>query len=156
MYPLRIDPADPRPIWHQIVEGIRHLVATGTLRPTAPLPSVRDLAHDLQVNPATVSKAYQRLTDAGVLVVRRGDGTYVADAPPPLPSAERKQRLRVAALRYAALAATLGATSEEVVAELSAAWQGLQRSRSGRRRGAGEPDEESEGAARRRAPLGRR
>jgi DNA-binding transcriptional regulator YhcF (GntR family) len=68
---LRIDPADPRPIWRQIEESVRHLVASGALVAGAPVPSVRDLARDLQVNPATVSKAYQRLTDAGV---RRGSG----------------------------------------------------------------------------------
>jgi DNA-binding transcriptional regulator YhcF (GntR family) len=42
---------------------------------------VRDLARELQINPARVSKAYQWLTDAGILCVRRGDGTYVDDAP---------------------------------------------------------------------------
>src|ERR1700681_3711113 len=99
MHPLRIDPADPRPIWRQIEEGVRHLVATGMLRATSPLPSVRDLARDLQVNPATVSKAYQHLTEAGVLAVRRGDGTYVAHAPPPLPNAERRRGLSLAAWR---------------------------------------------------------
>ena len=71
---LRIDPADPRPIWRQIEESVRHLVASGALAAGAPVPSVRDLARDLQVNPATGLKAYQRLTDAGVLAVRAGRG----------------------------------------------------------------------------------
>ena len=79
---LHIDPRDARPIWRQIEEGVQHLVARGALPAGALVPSVRDLARELQVNPATVSKAYQRLTDAGVLAVRRGDGTYVSDAPP--------------------------------------------------------------------------
>jgi GntR family transcriptional regulator len=134
---LPIDPADPRPIWRQIEEGIRHLVATGGLAAAAPLPSVRDLARDLQVNPATVSKAYQRLTEAGVLAVRRGDGTYVAEAPPPLPLSERRARLRGGAMRYAALAATLGAEFEEITDHLAAAWQTvLQARRDGRGRAA--------------------
>ena len=77
---LRIDPADATPIWSQIEEGLRRLVASGALAPGAAVPSVRDLARDLRINPATVAKAYQRLTEAGVLTVRRGDGTYVADS----------------------------------------------------------------------------
>jgi GntR family transcriptional regulator len=122
---LRIDPADSRPIWRQIEEGMRHLVASGALLAGSPVPSVRDLARDLQVNPATVSKAYQRLTDAGVLAVRRGEGTYVSDAPPKLPDAERSRRLLQGALRYASLAVTIGAGRDEAAETLEDAWHSL-------------------------------
>lgn len=122
---LRIDPADPRPIWRQIEETVRHLVASQALPAGAGVPSVRDLARDLQVNPATVSKAYQRLTDAGVLVVRRGDGTYVAEAPPALTDGERRSRLMEGALRYASLAATLGSGESESIETLRRAWSSL-------------------------------
>ena len=122
---LRIDPGDARPIWRQIEEGVQHLVARGVLPAGAPVPSVRDLARDLQVNPATVSKAYQRLTDAGVLAVRRGEGTFVSEAPPPSSDARRNQRLFEEATRYASLASTLGATREEAVSTLEAAWSTL-------------------------------
>ena len=86
---------------------------------------MRDLARDLQVNPATVSKAYQRLTDAGVLAVRRGDGTYVSTAPPVLTLDERQRKLRDGAVRYVSLAATLGADEEETAVALATAWRGL-------------------------------
>jgi GntR family transcriptional regulator len=122
---FRIDPADPRPLWRQIEENIRHLVACGSLRPAAPVPSVRDLARALAVNPATVAKAYQRLADAGVLAVRRGDGTYVAAAPPAFSAEQREQRLLAEALRYASVAATLGASAQESAAALQAAWRDL-------------------------------
>lgn len=122
---LRIEPADPRPIWRQIEEGVQHLIASGALSAGSAVPSVRDLARDLQVNPATVSKAYQRLTDAGVLAVRRGDGTYVSTAPPVLTLDERQRKLRDGAVRYASLASTLGAGAEEAVEALAAAWRGL-------------------------------
>ena len=131
---LRIDPKDPRPIWRQIEEGVRNLVASGALAAGAGVPSVRDLASDLQVNPATVSKAYQRLTDAGVLDVRRGDGTYVAEAPPERSRRERAALLREAALRYAGLAATMGAAREEAVMSLEKAWDELSNGRTGGRR----------------------
>lgn len=125
MADLRIDPSDATPIWSQIEEGMRRLVAAGALKPGAPVPSVRDLAKDLRINPATVAKAYQRLTDAGVLMVRRGDGTYVADSPPPLSRADRSRILRDAAARYASLAATLGVTPDEAAGALAAAWRSL-------------------------------
>ncbi len=125
MADLRIDPSDATPIWSQIEEGMRRLVAAGALKPGAPVPSVRDLAKDLRINPATVAKAYQRLTDAGVLMVKRGDGTYVADTPPPISRAERSRTLRDAAARYASLAATLGVTPEEAAEALAAAWRSL-------------------------------
>jgi len=122
---LRIDPSDSRPIWRQIEESVRHLVASGALPPAAAVPSVRDLARDLQVNPATVSKAYQRLTDRGVLTVRRGDGTYVADTPPALSGDELGKKLGEAALRYASFAVTLGATRVEAQESLESAWASL-------------------------------
>jgi GntR family transcriptional regulator len=122
---LRIDPRDPRPIWRQIEESVQHLVARGALSTGALVPSVRDLARELQVNPATVSKAYQRLTDAGVLTVRRGEGTFVAEAPPPPSDTRRNGRLQEEAMRYASLAMTLGADREEALAVFEAAWRSL-------------------------------
>ena len=123
MAALRIDPSSATPIWSQIEDGVRRLVASGALKPGAAVPSVRDLAKDLRVNPATVAKAYQRLTDAGVLTVRRGDGTYVADAPPAMSKAERARILREAAGRFADLASTLGVAREEAEDALRAAWK---------------------------------
>jgi GntR family transcriptional regulator len=123
MTALRIDPKDPAPIWSQIEEGVRRLVASSALAPGAAIPSVRDLARELNVNPATVAKAYQRLTEAGVLEVRRGDGTYVAQAPPPMSRSERSKILRDAATRYASLASTLGIDEDEAAKALVAAWK---------------------------------
>src|SRR5215470_11489676 len=108
MTTLRIDPKDATPIWSQIEEGIRRLVASGALAAGGAVPSVRELARELRVNPATVAKAYQRLCDAGVLAVRRGEGTFVAAEPPALPRAERTRELRDGAVRYASLGVTLG------------------------------------------------
>jgi GntR family transcriptional regulator len=122
---LRIDPRDARPIWRQIEEGVQHLVARGALPIGAVVPSVRDLARELQVNPATVSKAYQRLTDAGVLTVRRGEGTFVSETPPESSDTRRNGRLREEAVRYASLAVTLGADREEALATFEDAWRGL-------------------------------
>jgi GntR family transcriptional regulator len=112
---LHVDPKDAVPIWRQIEDGVRRLVASGALKPGGSVPSVRDLARDLSVNPATVAKAYQRLTDAGVLAVKRGEGTFVADAPPALEHGEKARVLGDAASRYASVAVTLGATRQEAI-----------------------------------------
>src|SRR5512140_2080834 len=112
---FRIDPSDAAPIWRQIEEGLRRLVASGALAPGAAVPSVREMAADLRVNPATVVKAYQRLADVGVFAVRRGEGTFVAVSPPPVARAERLKTLRDGAIRYGSLAVTLGTPCEEAV-----------------------------------------
>jgi GntR family transcriptional regulator len=128
---LHVDPAAAAPLWSQIEDGMRRLVASGGLTAGAGVPSVRDLARELRVNPATVSKAYQHLADAGVLEVRRGDGTYVSTTAPSVSRGQRSRALREAALRYASLAATLGVDREEALDELRAAWSELMRGRKG-------------------------
>jgi GntR family transcriptional regulator len=119
---LAIDPSDASPIWRQIEEGLRRLVASGALSPGAAVPSVREMAADLRVNPATVARAYQRLAEAGIFAVRRGEGTFVAAAPPPVARAERVKSLRDGAIRYGSLAVTLGTQCEEAVETLKQVW----------------------------------
>jgi GntR family transcriptional regulator len=118
-----INPADPAPIWRQIEEGIRRLIALGALNPGAAVPSVRDLARDLRVNPNTVARAYQRLTESGVLTVKRGEGTYVADIPAQPRKAERNELLKDAATRYASTAIAVGVEVDDAVEELQTAFE---------------------------------
>lgn len=101
------------PIWKQIEQEIRRLVAIGRLTPGEAVPSVREVSKDLRVNPATVQKAYQRLCDEGLLAVRRGEGTFVQGQSVKLDGEHRREELREAAMRYASLAATIGATATE-------------------------------------------
>lgn len=122
---LHIDPKDAVPIWKQIEEGYRRLVASSALGAGAAVPSVRELAKELGVNPATVARAYQRLADEGVFAVKRGEGTFVAEAPPTLRKAERADALQDGALRYASLAVTLGAARPECVAAAGDAYDRL-------------------------------
>jgi GntR family transcriptional regulator len=128
---LRVDPSDSVPLWRQIEENVRRLVASGALKPGAAVPSVRDLARELSINPATVAKGYQRLVDAGVLSVRRGEGTFVAERPPAPPRGEREKELETGALRYASLAVTLGAPPEEAVEHVKRSFGLLRRKRDG-------------------------
>lgn len=71
------------PIYSQLVDRIRHLVATGVLKPGDQLPTVRMMAAELGVNFNTIARAYRILDEEGVLSTQRGRGTYVL--PPMLP-----------------------------------------------------------------------
>ncbi|HEX8830482.1 MAG TPA: GntR family transcriptional regulator [Longimicrobium sp.] len=75
---VNLDPRDARPLYLQIMDEVRRALVVGSLRPEDPLPSVRELAADLAVNPRTVSQAYNELEREGVLYVRRGQGTFVS------------------------------------------------------------------------------
>lgn len=78
MLSLTLDPRDPRPLYAQIIDGLRRALVVGALRAEDPVPSVRELAAQLVVNPRTVLQAYRELEREGVLYVRRGQGTFVA------------------------------------------------------------------------------
>lgn len=101
------------------------MIALGTLSPGDIVPSVRDLAKSIRVNPNTVARAYQRLTDAGVLAVRRGEGTYVAESPTQPKRAERNERLREAATRLASTTIAVGATLQDAAEELEHSYERL-------------------------------
>lgn len=74
---VSLDTTDPRPIYVQIMDEVRRALVVGTLRAEDPLPSVRQLAADLRLNPNTVAQAYRELERDGVVYVRRGQGTFV-------------------------------------------------------------------------------
>ena len=120
---LDIDPAAAAPIWRQIEDGMRRLVASGALPVGTAVPSVRELARELRINPATVSKAYQRLTADGALEVRRGEGTFVAERPDGVLADERERLLGEGAATYVEAARSMGVTESDAIAAISAAWR---------------------------------
>ena len=75
---LDLDPASPVPLYQQLVDGIRRLVARGALRPGDRLPAVRDLAVELRLNRNTAARAIQALEAEGIVRTRVGQGTFVA------------------------------------------------------------------------------
>jgi GntR family transcriptional regulator len=128
---FRVDPKDAVPIWRQIELGVKRLVAASGLAPGTAVPSVRELAQELGVNPMTVAKAYQRLADAGIVESRRGEGTFVAARPGPRARGERVRELRQEADRFAASAATLGVSEGEALDEIRGAFARLRRGAGG-------------------------
>jgi len=129
---FRVDPKDAVPIWRQIELGVKRLVASGALAPGVAVPSMRDLAQELGVNPMTVAKAYQRLADAGVVETRRGEGTFVAARSAARGRSERNRDLKQQADRFASAAATLGVAEPEAVGEVRAAFSRLGRGTGGK------------------------
>jgi GntR family transcriptional regulator len=84
----------PEPIYRQLVEQVRRLAASGQLQPGDAMPSVREIASTLALNPMTVSKAYGLLEMDGVLARRRGLGMVVAERAAQESPAERAELLR--------------------------------------------------------------
>ena len=97
----------------QIMDEVRRAIAVGTLASDEPLPSVRQLAGELRVNPNTVQQAYRELERTGAVYVRRGQGTYVSNSG----NAERERRLLVREVAVRALrdAHRHGCTVEELI-----------------------------------------
>jgi GntR family transcriptional regulator len=78
---ITIEPADPRPVFRQIVDEVQRCVAIGVLKPSDPLPAARTLATQLKINANTVQHAYRTLEREGTVAVRRGLGTFVTAVP---------------------------------------------------------------------------
>lgn len=119
---LEVDFRSHVPIYLQIVERIKSLVATGSLQPGDQLPTVRQLAADLRVNFNTVARAYRILDEARMISTQQGRGTYVLE-PLPLAQAEELRQLTLAGLVRSFLmeATRLGFSPTEVEVALAAA-----------------------------------
>ena len=110
----QIDPRSPIPLYAQIADRVRIAVATGELVPGTALPSVRQLASQLRLNPATVVQAYRQLEEVGVVESRQGSGTFVRELAGPKREAERQREARRLVRRLLKDAAGLGVTREDI------------------------------------------
>jgi GntR family transcriptional regulator len=99
---LHINEHDGVPIYLQIVNQVKLLIASGRLSPSDELPAIRTLAEQLRVNPNTVARAYRELENAGVVEKKRTTGTYVSQTGPRL---TREECLRLLGERIDALLA---------------------------------------------------
>ena len=91
---LHLDPTSRDPIYRQLVEQVERLVAGGELVDGDRLPSVRELALELRINPNTVARAYRDLEQEGVVVRQHGRGVFVASRAPELSEQQRQALLR--------------------------------------------------------------
>ena len=76
---IQLNYRDSKPIYEQIKEGLRRLVVTGALSAGEKLPSVRELASQLAINPNTIQRAYRELENEGYIYTLVGKGTFVAE-----------------------------------------------------------------------------
>ena len=116
-----IDYTDRRPIYEQVVERFQSLVLCGVLEKDAPLPSVRNLAMELSINPNTIQRAYTELERRGVIYAVKGKGNFVADRKPLL--ALREKEVKTEAERLVHKAKEAGMTKAMLDNYLDTAWR---------------------------------
>jgi GntR family transcriptional regulator len=112
---LEIDFRSGLPIYLQIVERIRALIAAGRLKPGDQLPTVRALATELRVNFNTVARSYRILDESGIISTQQGRGTYILELPPPkITEGMRKKALQALTYRYLLEASRLEGKPQEI------------------------------------------
>jgi len=109
-----LDPKSAVPLYEQIAVRLKAAVATGELRPTEALPSVRQLAGQLRINPATVVQAYRSLESDGFVEIRQGAGTYVRTMEGEARARERQAQARRLIRQLLADSARLGLSRQEL------------------------------------------
>ena len=120
-------PASPRfsidmhsgvPVYRQLIDQVRSGIASGSLTAVDQLPTVRQLAVDLAINPNTVMRAYRELELGGLLETHQGTGTFIANKKLEKNSAERERQLGQMAGEIAARAGAAGFTLEDLIDSL--------------------------------------
>ena len=113
---IHLDYRDPRPIYEQIKQEFTRLILSGVIAPGEKLPSVRELAGTLSINPHTIQRTYRELEADGYLVSVPGKGSFAAEATPLQAQKKRELFAQLQALCQEAYA--LGATREELLAQI--------------------------------------
>jgi GntR family transcriptional regulator len=106
------------PVYRQLIDQVRTGIASGSLSAGDQLPTVRQLAVDLEINPNTVMRAYRELELGGLLETHQGTGTFISDKKMEKKTAERERQLSQMAGEFAARAGAAGFTLEEVIDRL--------------------------------------
>lgn len=116
-----LDPALPTPLYAQLAERLRAAIAAGDLSPGELLPSVRQLAGKLRLNPGTVVQAYRDLEGAGLVELRQGSGTYVRELTRSRRAAEQSAVSARLANEMLARGVALGLTGDDLLNALRTA-----------------------------------
>jgi GntR family transcriptional regulator len=120
---LPVDTSSGLPIYRQVFDQVRRMIAAGSLKPGDRLRSVRELSAELAINPLTVARAYTELERQGLVEMRRGMGVFVANAQTPAPLLSAKlAAVRTAAERFVLEAAQAGLPTSEACRLVTAIW----------------------------------
>jgi GntR family transcriptional regulator len=111
---IKIEPASYVPIYEQIKKEIKSRISVGSLRPNEPLPSIRDLAGELVVNPHTVARAYRDLEHEGFINTRKGKASFVAENSTALIQKEKLRLLEEIVERAVGEAEKFGFSLDEI------------------------------------------
>jgi GntR family transcriptional regulator len=113
-----VDPRSPTPLYAQIAARLRVAIASGELRAGDGLPSVRQLAARLRINPATVVQAYRDLEADGLVATRHGAGSFVQDVATDRKASDREQEARRLVRELLANAGSLGISAADLRAAI--------------------------------------
>lgn len=123
---ITLSQADGRPLYLQIIEQVQRRVAVGDLPPGTEIPSIRQLAAELQVSLITVKRAYLELEREGIIETRQGKGSVIAERPN-LQSSIQERELRDHLAAAAELGLMLGLSKSELQRRLGDAYEKVQR-----------------------------
>jgi GntR family transcriptional regulator len=118
-FTVSIDLKSGVPIYRQIIDQVKSAIATGTLGRGDRLPTVRQLAVDLSVNPNTVSRAYNELELTGLVETHMGSGTFIGDKKVKLDEVERRRMLDQICQEFLSRASSHGFTLDDIVDSLT-------------------------------------
>jgi len=117
---LKLDMSSGVPVYRQIIDSVLGGIASGTLLPGNQLPTVRQLAVDLSINPNTVVRAYRELEIRGILTTQQGTGTFITDKEVKPDDVERQRRMAQFVRELLARAGAEGITIEDLQQYLQA------------------------------------
>jgi|SRR5581483_2189204 len=117
-FQFRLDARSGVPVYRQLIDQVQGGIASGVLLPGDQLPTVRQVAVDLAINPNTVLRAYRELEIRGFLDTHQGTGTFIAERKIPQDEAERNRQLEQLVTEFVARAGSGGFTVKELLERL--------------------------------------
>lgn len=128
-FAFRLEADSGVPVYRQLIDQVLGAIASGTLAGGQQLPTVRQAAVDLAINPNTVIRAYRELEIRGVLTTEQGTGTFISHQPAPRDNGERRRQLARMTTEMVARAGAAGFTLEELLEELHDRQNGARKDR---------------------------
>lgn len=116
---FRLDAHSGVPVYRQLIDQVQGAIATGVLQVGEQLPTVRQVAVELTINPNTVMRAYREMEIRGIVDTQQGTGTFVADKPVETDAGERERRAEQLVAEFISRAGSMGLTVAELIEALT-------------------------------------